>query len=275
MFLGEIRLYIEHSPLNRYIRSQRTPGTMLLAFAVTIGALIFATLILLTLFRNLSPAIVEDGYVPCRGHWYEARANGCEHGLTHIPQQPINTYTNLAYLAVGVFVALSLGTAPAYVFAFTMLYLFIGSTLYHALSTHWAGMLDVTAIYSLFSALAVYGLCELLGLPVWLTTGIMFAVAGLTAYVLSPRYRKNMNLVIGLFLGATYVLLLLHMWRSGLWSAWPYLVGSLVAYGTAFIIWNVDKTETSPFKKWGHGIWHILAAAASALIFYAVHLTTL
>lgn len=246
---------------------------MLLALSITIGALIFAALIFAALFRNLDPAVVAVDYKQCAGGWHEAYLNHCAAGLTKIPQQPVNTYTNLAYLAAGLFVALTVDTPPAQVFAATMIYLSIGSTLYHALSTRWAGMLDVTAIYATFSALAVYALFVLLGIPDWITTGIMFVVAGLTAFLLSKRYSRNMHLIIGIFLGAAYAFLLLHMARTGRWSVWPYLAGSFSAFALAFLIWNMDRAGTFPLKRWGHGCWHILTAAASALVFYAIFLT--
>lgn len=246
---------------------------MLLALSITVGVLIFATLILLALFQNVEPSMIgPTSYRPCK--WYEARVNGAKDGLKAVPQQPVNTFTNLAYLAAGLWVALAVSTPPSYVFAVTMIYLFIGSTLYHAVSTHWAGMLDVTAMYSIFSALTAYGLCELIGVPIWLTTGLMLVVGGVTAYLLSNPFRQKVNFGVGIFLAATYILLLLHMWRSGNWGAWLYLGGSLVTYALAFFIWKLDRTETSPFKRWGHGLWHILCATASALVFIGFHVTT-
>jgi channel protein (hemolysin III family) len=246
---------------------------MLQTIAITAGAVIFATLILLALFGKITPAIVMPDYKPCAGGWHEAFLNQCHPVLTKIPQQPVNTYSNLAFLAAGVFIARFVQTPPAAVFGFTMIYLFIGSTLYHALSTRWAGMLDVTAIFAIFSATATYALGVLVGSPVWLTTILMFVVGGLAAYLLSQKYKTNTHLIIGIFLGATYLLLLLNMWLSGNWAAWPYLVGSFVAFAVAFFIWNRDLAQTFPLKGWGHGIWHVLASVASALVFYAIHLT--
>lgn len=246
---------------------------MLQTLAITVGAVVFATLVLLALFRKITPAIVMPDYKPCAGGWHEAFLNQCHPVLTKIPQQPVNTYSNLAFLAAGVFIARHVRTPPAAVFGFTMIYLFIGSTLYHALSTRWAGMLDVTAIFATFSATAVYALAVLVGSPVWLTAFLMFVVGGLAAYLLSPHYKNNTHLVIGIFLGATYLLLLLNMSLGGNWSAWPYLVGSFVAFAVAFLIWNLDRAQMFPLKGWGHGFWHILASAASALVFCAIHLT--
>jgi predicted membrane channel-forming protein YqfA (hemolysin III family) len=74
-------------------------------------------------------------------------------------------------------------------------------------------------------------------------------------------------------LGTAYLFSLLKMWSKGDWNAWPMLVGSFVSFGIAYIIWNMDVARTFPLKRWGHGIWHILTALASALLFDAICLT--
>jgi predicted membrane channel-forming protein YqfA (hemolysin III family) len=241
---------------------------------VTASAAIFAGLIFLAVFQYLEPEKVSADYHPCRGGWHEAYLNHCEAGLLRIPQQPVNTYTNLAYLAAGLFTHLALGTGPSLVFAVGMIYLCVGSTLYHAVSTGWAGMLDVTGIYVVFSSLAVFAAATLVGggsSP--LTTGLMFLVAGLAAYLLSKRFRRQMNVVIGIFLAVTYALSLLHMGLGGSWARWPLLIASLALFALAFLAWHLDRVQSFPLPRWGHGLWHLLTATASALLFFTIHLT--
>lgn len=244
---------------------------MLLALSVSTGAVVFAAFLFVALFRFIDPAIVRDDYRPCAGGWYEADLHNCQGGLQTVPQQPVNTYSNLAYLAAGLYPGILLDTPATYVFAFAMTYLCIGSTLYHATSTRWGGMLDVTAIYVVFSALAVYAAAILIGAPDWLTPAIMFAASGAIAFYLSPRYHRNMRLIIGIFLGGAYVLVLLQMWIRGQWTPWPYLLASVAAFAFAFLFWNMDRARTFPLPRWGHGLWHILTAAASGLLFYSIY----
>jgi predicted membrane channel-forming protein YqfA (hemolysin III family) len=246
---------------------------MELAIWLTVGAVAFAGFIFLATFRRLTPRIIQVDYKPCAGGWYESHLNNCQAGLFKIPQQPVNTYSNLAYLAAGVFIDCWLGTAPSFVFFGTMTYLCIGSSLYHATSTRWAGMLDVTAIYSAYSTLAVYSLFTLLGVNAVITPFAMFFVAGGAAYFLSKHFRRDMNLKIGIFLGMAYFFSLVKMWSKGDWNAWPMLVGSFVSFGVAYIIWNMDVKRSFPIKRWGHGIWHILTALASGLLFEGIYLT--
>jgi hypothetical protein len=222
---------------------------------VIASAAIFTGLIVLAVFQYLEPEKVSADYHPCRGGWHEAYLNHCETGLLRIPQQPVNTYTNLAYLAAGLFTHLALGTGPSLVFAVGMIYLCVGSTLHHAVSTAWVEMLDVTGIYVVFSSLAVFAAATLVGggaSP--LTTGLMFLVAGLAAYLLSKQFRRQMNVVIGVFLALTYALLQLHRGLSRSWDRWPLLVASPAIFALAFLAWHLDRTKRFPLPHWGHAV---------------------
>ncbi len=77
--------------------------------ALAIAALVGGTLHMV--FRTLDPVRID--YRPCEGGWWEAELNGCQNGLRMIPQQPINVYTALIYVAGSVFVALQLRVPPA------------------------------------------------------------------------------------------------------------------------------------------------------------------
>ena len=236
-----------------------------------LGGAVFVGLTLVTVFRYVDPDIVADDYHFCRGGWHESYLNRCEEGLFQVPQQPVNTYTNLAYLAVGLYIDGRLDSGPSIVFLLTMAYLCIGSSLYHATSTRWAGMLDVTGIYAVFASTMVYALAALVGQDgaPWVPA-LMFVVAGLAAYFLSIRFRRRMELVVGIFLGCTYVALLVRMAITGSWELWPWLVASIGLFGLAYWFWNLDKAKAFPLKRWGHGLWHLLTAVAAALIFYAI-----
>jgi predicted membrane channel-forming protein YqfA (hemolysin III family) len=241
------------------------------SIAIAGAASILVGLVLNVVFRRLDPASVRD-YRPCKGGWWEAKLNQCDQGLLRVPQQPINTYTNIAYLTGGLFVALMLVTPPTWAFAVTTLYLCVGSALYHATSTRWAGSLDVSGIYAVFSALTVYAAFALADVDAWIVTSGMLGGALLAAYFLRYQFRGNMQLKIGLFLGATYVLAIVNMALSGDWLYWPYFAGSLALFGTAYVIWNLDLKGAFPLERWGHGFWHVLTAAAISVLFYGVHL---
>ena len=238
----------------------------------TTGATVFVTLVFLAFFNFVKPAMVDADHERCRGGWSEAHENHCEQGLLRIPQQPVNTYSNLAYFVAGMVVMVELDTMPAFVFAITMTYMCIGSTLYHALCTRWAGMLDVTGIYAVYSAMAVYAVSTVSPreLPGDVLAMVMFSVAGGVTLALSPRFRRHMNFVIGCFLGITYLFLLANLMLARESDTWRLLLSSFLLFALAFVIWRVDRRRAFPLKRWGHGFWHILTAAGTTLLYHAI-----
>lgn len=243
-----------------------------LEYIAPIAASAFAIAVLAAIFRHLTPEVLTIDYTACQGGWHEAYLRGCEQGLSKIPQQPVNTYTNLAYLMVGAYAFFDLESPAAFGFLVTMTYLCIGSALYHGTSTRWAGMVDVTGIYAVFSGLATYALTAVLGLNEVLTVVVVLVVAGLATYFLSQRFRHDMHLKIGIFLGITLLLIAVRMYLLHDWSRWLLLAGSLLLFGLGFLVWNLDRSKTFPVQGWGHGLWHVFTAVASGLLFYAIAL---
>lgn len=242
--------------------------------AATVGAVIFAYLIFKTLFKYMTPDTVISNYKCCNGGWHEAKLAECDITLRRVPQQPINTWSNLAYLAAGLVIQFTVGNDAAFVFAVTMTYLCIGSTLYHATSTGWAGVLDVTAILTVFPSIAIYAaagyfrVANARGMPL-----VMFVAAGLIAFLLSKRANQYMRAVIAISLSTSYVILLAYILKTDQWGLLWYLGGSLGLFVVGYVSWGLDKREKFPITPWGHGVWHVATAAASALVFYAVHLS--
>ena len=250
------------------------PTETWLDIAATTGAVVFAALVGLTFFRYVKPKDLEPGFDPCNGEWDEALTVGCR-TLTRIPQQPINTHSNITYLAAGLYMYFLLETEPAFVFAVTMTYLAIGSALYHATSTKWAGMLDVTGIFTVYTALLVYAIAAVSGAgQAHVIPMLMFAAAGLTAFLLSRRYGRHMRMVIAICLGGTFLALVIYMWSRGNWSAGRYILISLVLLAAAYTCWTLDRKRKLGPIPWGHGAWHVLTAAGSAVALYAVYFAT-
>jgi len=146
--------------------------SLLLSSAFAVTGSIVAGIALRQIFKLIKPDLVTQ-YSECKGGWWEEKLNHCEQGLLRVPQQPVNTYTNIAYLTGGLFIVFQLNTLPAIVFFITSLYLCVGSSLYHGTSTRWGGSIDVSAMYGLFSGLTFYSLSALIGLEVALTALIM------------------------------------------------------------------------------------------------------
>jgi predicted membrane channel-forming protein YqfA (hemolysin III family) len=189
-----------------------------------------------------------------------------------VPQQPVNTYTNVLYLTGGLFLVFYLNTLTSYVFFITSFYLCTGSALYHSTSTRWGGSLDVSAMYAVFSSLTVYAASTLIGLEDSLVALIMFVVAVLIGWLLRYKYKGNMVLKIGIFILLIYSFLIWSMVQHNMSLFNVYLISSFVLYVIAFIIWILDKKRIFPIKRWGHGLWHIFTAVAISMLFYAIYL---
>jgi predicted membrane channel-forming protein YqfA (hemolysin III family) len=241
---------------------------MIVSILFALLATVLAGVSLRAVFRSLDPADVRQ-YRACAGGWWEEELNQCRAGLLRVPQQPVNTYTNLAYFAGGWFLALHIGTVPAFVFGVMSLYLCVGSALYHGTSTRWAGSLDVSSMYAVFSALAVHAASIVLGFRDRPAVAlVMFVVATAAAYFLRYKYKGNMQLKIGLFLGLTYALVLIGMASRSDWGPLPWFIASLALFALAFLFWNLDKRRRFPIERWGHGVWHLMTAGAITILFY-------
>jgi hypothetical protein len=246
--------------------------TLFLSIAFAAGVSLVIYFALREVFKSLDPAKIST-YRPCKGGWWEAELNQCAAGLLLIPQQPVNTYTNIAYAAVGSFLIFNLNTLPTYVLFLTLLYLCAGSALYHATSTRWAGSLDVSGIYAVFSALGAYALCKFLSLGETWIAFFMFAVAVLLGYSWKYKYKGDMRVKIGILLLVIYFFVILIMRKNNMSLVDGYLIASAALFLLAFCAWNLDKWRVFPVKRWGHGLWHVLTAAAIAILFYVIHHT--
>ena len=245
--------------------------TWAISIAFALSGLVVVGIALLKVFRSLDPSRIS-GYLPCKGGWWEAELNQCSAGLLRIPQQPVNTYTNVAYVFGGFFLLFRLNTLPSYILSLTLLYLCVGSALYHATSTRWAGSLDVSAMYAVFSAMTTYVVCRFFSFDNSLVAFLMFIVAVLCGYLLRYKYRGNMSLKIGIFLVLIYIFTIWSIVRNNRSLVSDYLIVSLAMFVLAYLAWFLDRAKNFPLKRWGHGLWHVLTAAAISILFYGSYL---
>jgi hypothetical protein len=221
--------------------------------------------------KDVARGFVIGSYVQCDGEWHEAILNHCDLGLKRIPQQPVNTYTNLAYVAAGVLVGQLFDTGPAQVFMVSMTFLGLGSALYHGLSVRWAGHMDVLAIYWVFVGLLLYSGGRLCGTDAALTSAAMFLFGGLFASFLR-LFRRDwaMNIKIGLLLGPILLLEVLYVHLNGVPQGYVPVAAALVLFAVAFGVWILDRNKLFRPRRWGHGVWHLLTAAAIPILFAVV-----
>lgn len=196
----------------------------------------------------------------CRGGWREGEMRGCKHGyeVTGIPVEPINTYSNLAYLAAGWIVFRSEGGASALIFFGAMTFLCFGSALYHAVKTRWSAKWDHGGMYATVAGMAFYVMAAGHASETW----IMLAGTVLTGLILGWLLDGNLLARMGL---------LMALIAAGVLTKGNATLGwySLGFFGAAISVWLVDKYKPV-LGRYGHGLWHLITAIALAIMFVAV-----
>ena len=193
-------------------------------------------------------------------------------------RQPANTWSNLAFVLVGLLaargpVAPSAGPAVPMrddpvvrgLYGFTAVVIGVGSWWYHASMTFAGQWIDVLGMYLLPTFLICYNLLRARRLPraaflpSWLLVNSLLGVG----LVVLPLWRRP---VFGVLLGLALVseLIARRMLRRRLQVR--YMLGALGALALAFGIWWLDLKHIlcAPHSLiQGHAAWHMLCAMAA------------
>jgi len=188
-----------------------------------------------------------------RGGWTEDMAlERCD-----FPIGPRNTWSNAAYPLAGLVLYALWSEPQVAAFALCMLFLGIGSGVYHGFKTRASNQLDWAGMYAVFSALLLHALAPGHQLVTLLTVPVAAATAWGYAYKLNGI---GLNAQMGLFLGASMIPPLVH-------GQAPLALAGFGLFLLAYGIWWLDKKHSRIVGLWGHAIWHVLTAAAIALIY--------
>lgn len=190
-----------------------------------------------------------------RGGWTEDRA------LLRCapPIGPRNTWSNAAYVLVGVAVALRLPGPASTVFAAAMVLLGVGSGLYHAYKTLWANRLDHGGIYMVTGSLSIHAIAPTHSATPYLMLLTGAGLATLFAYVI-PRIDLDVQMGLLLFYSAV---------PSFLFGDVTMTVQAFGLFAVAFAAWHLDRRHSPLIGLWGHAVWHVLTAAAVGWMFLA------
>lgn len=184
-------------------------------------------------------------------------------------KQPANTWSSLAFVAVGVALAFRARAGRSGLMALLIVLLGPGSMVFHATMAPWSGAADAASM-QLFVGFA--GLRSLARFAPFLDRRFA-AVSGVLAAclaVLKAADPWGSNLVFGLLLG---VLALAETWSAvrepegdRMW-----LAAAVVLFGAAFAVWFLSNTGgplCSPRSLLqGHAVWHLLCALAAGALF--------
>ncbi len=245
-------------------------------------------------------------------HWFPSTANDadyddflntgdpekitfCEGYETGWVKQPIGVWSDLAFIAAGLAIALILGTRPVPApnpmadpvsliplgYALALIFMGPGSMLFHASLKNWAGWFDNLSIILWAGFGLSYTVTRLLGAwfgapleLVWLIFGAIAVIVGVLTALnrLSPR---NSQLIVAGLWFVVELLLMVAAWLGftpGFQRSTGWFIAVLVAFIIAFAcwlpsgaVWRIWCNPTSPFQ--GHGFWHLFAAIGGLLVY--------
>lgn len=190
----------------------------------------------------------------------------CEERLCAWVVEPANTWSNIGYLIVGLLIARHAhkqSNSYFHFFSITSVYLFFGSSLFHATGTFWGEFLDVSAMFLLSLAMLSINIKRWKNLSLQ-TTYKIFGVGFVTSVGLLLWIKP-----IGIPLFAAQIISALvleyYLYRSGskagnyrrFWQALGF-------FALAFFCWILDISRIAciPHNHYftGHSAWHLLNA---------------
>lgn len=262
------------------------------AFRLPAMIFLFTTLVLMLAYHAYRHTDVWGHMAIAGGNAFHfCEANHMDEAI----RQPANTWSNLAYLAVGLF-ALTLGVHDyknenrtdsanflvryplfSIMYGLSCIYLFIGSFFYHASLTAVFQKLDQTGLYSVIAMILVLNLYKIF--PYFNHRGTTrdshkwakVLVLLLNIAFFNWLWRININaLVPGLLLmiiitGMYYTL---AVNRTGFFT--KYMYAAFLIMFAAGSVWVLDRErmacQPDSFLQ-GHALWHILTAVSIFFIY--------
>jgi hypothetical protein len=227
-------------------------------------------------------------------HWLSIGVRGtggyCEVTTEGIVVEPINTWSNVAFVVIGLIVAwqlmwgsfdkndncLTRSTFMSIFFSSLVICLGPCSMVMHATYTHEGIELDVLSEYLICAYLVSYGAKRFFRLRIRYFIVIFLLIILICELV--SRWNVNIpvlggpaNLLVAVFIIICLVLelLIVFLRRAQIRKRWGII--SALTFITAFIIWNFSNPggrlcfPTSWFQ--GHALWHVLCAFALYFLF--------
>lgn len=197
----------------------------------------------------------------------EEIANAVSHGIGAL-LAVIGTVILIVYAAYNSSVS---GIVSAAIYGFCLIFLYLMSTLYHALTNRTAKkifqVLDHCSIFLLI--LGSYVPICLVLLPSqlgWQLLGInlLLTVVGITLNAISLDKWKKLSLLMYVLMGWSVIIALPHLWQMLPASGLTLLVSCGLAY-TVGIFFYADRKH-----KFMHSVWHVFVMAGSALHYFFV-----
>lgn len=190
--------------------------------------------------------------------------------------QPINTYSNLAYVLVGALILAQAGgalaasasrAAYARAFGWATIAIGLGSLLFHGTLTFAGQFADLLGMYLLSNLLLATNFARVRRLSANAFVGLYLALTALCAALMlvAPETRR-VTFALGLAAALALEAWLLLRGRARHRPVW--LLAGLTVFGLANWVWTLDNSgvwcDPAGLLQ-GHAAWHLLGALASGL----------
>ncbi|MDB4937104.1 MAG: hypothetical protein JWP87_4076 [Labilithrix sp.] len=214
----------------------------------------------------------------CPWTWLEpATSRFCEDAVCGYVREPANTWSNVGFVACGLWMLRCAPTAPRLVrrFAWVALFLGVGSAAFHATRTYLGGLLDTAGMQATAAFLIAANMRRLFPARSDMRTFWSLAAIGTLAAIAFEAHERT---IYGVEMATAGLLELAILRRSGPWRAHRWLAWSWATFIPGYALWWVDvnRVVCSPAAHVvnGHAAWHLLMAA-SLFAMYRWHLTPL
>lgn len=183
-----------------------------------------------------------------RGMWREDLLRG----RMSPPFGIFNTWSNLAYIVVGLLLLVWDRSAETWVLAGALCLLGVFSGLYHALKRVWANRLDQFGIYLVLGAQGVFGYA---GGYAWTWLAMLLTGWGLGWFIVYHLDHKKVE-------GPAAVSILMSFLPGMAMGRWE-LAAPMGVLVVSYLCWMDDKPSGAGLLGlWGHALWHIGTAVA-------------
>jgi len=240
--------------------------------------------------------VISLGVLAAVGHggWpgesYVSAMDFCEAAHRGMVKQPANTWSNLAFVLVGLLIGLhavrnlkttlrsnnnSMLTTAFYptFYASVSVLLGPGSMAMHASTTEWGGVVDVLSMYLWAAWILAYALKRLLRLKRNVFLVIYTVVVSLVSFHLfTELFPISTRVIFGALIASAVSLEVLLLLRQSRLSASPhYFYSALGVFSVASSTWVVGQTGgplCSPHSMIQlHALWHTLSAVSVGLLY--------
>lgn len=214
----------------------------------------------------------------------------CEAGYSGLIKQPVNTWSNLGFIIVGLYIGYKESKRPqnysknlfskglffSTFYATLAVLLGPGSMALHATTTRIGGFFDMLAMFMIASFLVSYASKRLFNLlPLEFFT-IFIVLMAICIYFEFQTFKVPFvghagSFVFGILLILASIIELFQIFIRNVKIKVGWGISAILAMVLAFYIWNISLTG-KPFCDpsslvQGHGIWHLLNATSIFLLY--------